>query len=242
MRAMSTKISFKLAAMAMTALLVTACAQSEENDPWEKFNRGMYRLNYVIDGLVLKPITQVYRGVVPEQGQEMVHHFVNNLQEPITFGNSVLQADPENSFVSLWRFMINSTFGLAGLFDVASDIGLKGRTTDFGQTMALYGVESGPYLFLPVLGPSNLRDGSGRVADAFMHPAMYVDDTGTSVALWSVTVVDTRSQYYNVIEDINKSSLDPYVTFRSGYKQRRANDIKKARAARDAAWEKAKAQ
>lgn len=243
MNSLPTTSRFKLAAVAALALLAAACTHlSDDNDPWEPFNRGMYRMNYVIDGLVLKPITQVYRGVMPERGQKMVHNFVLNLQEPITFGNSVLQADPQNSFVSLWRFLLNSTVGVGGLFDVASEVGLIERRTDFGQTLALYGIENGPYLFLPVLGPSNARDGLGRVADAFMHPAMYVDSTGASVALWTVTIVDTRSDNWDVIEDIQKSSLDPYVTFRSAYTQKRANDIKKARAARNAAWAKAKAQ
>ncbi len=233
---------FKLAMVAAAALLATACAavDGSENDPWEPFNRGMYRMNDVIDGLVLKPITQIYRGVIPEPGQKAVHNFVLNLQEPITFGNSVLQADPQNSFTSLWRFLLNSTVGVGGLFDVASAVGLIERRTDFGQTLALYGIESGPYLFLPILGPSSARDGLGRIADAFMHPASYVDNTGTSVALWTITAVDTRSDLFDVIEDVRKSSLDPYVTFRSAYSQRRANDIKKARAARNAAWEKAK--
>ncbi|MDX2074480.1 MAG: VacJ family lipoprotein [Alphaproteobacteria bacterium] len=233
---------WKLALVAALATLAVGCTQAEngDNDPWEPFNRGMYQFNSVLDGVVLKPITQIYRGVIPDEGQTMVHHFVENLQEPISFGNSVLQADPQNSFVSLWRFLLNSTIGVGGLFDVASDVGLKGRKTDFGQTLALYGVESGPYLFLPILGPSNARDGLGRVADAFMHPAMYVDDNGASIALWSVTVVDTRSDVYDIIEDIQKTSLDPYVTFRSSYTQRRNNNIKKASAARDAAWKKAK--
>jgi phospholipid-binding lipoprotein MlaA len=199
-------------------------------------------LNYVIDGLILKPVTQVYRGVMPEKGQTMVHNFVLNLEEPITFGNSVLQADAENSFTSLWRFLLNSTFGVGGLFDAAGEVGLKARRTDFGETLAIYGVESGPYLFLPILGPSGVRDGLGRVADAFMHPAMYVDDSGTSIALWSITAVATRSDKFDLIEDIQKTSLDPYVTFRSYYTQHRVNSIKKARAARDAALVKAKAQ
>lgn len=245
MRSLSALRSFKLLLVAASGLTFAACTQLSdraENDPWEPFNRGMYRLNYVIDGLLLKPVTQLYREVMPDQGQTMVHNAVSNLQEPFSFGNSVLQRDPENSFTSLWRFLLNSTVGIGGLFDVASEVGLKGRKADFGQTLALYGVESGPYLFLPVLGPSNLRDGLGRVGDAFMHPAMYTNDQGTSIAMWAVTAVDTRSQYYNVIEDIQKTSLDPYVTFRSGYTQRRANDIKKARAARDAALAKAGAQ
>ena len=245
MRRTNIKSQWKIAAVAALAVFASACSNlsdGSENDPWEPFNRGMYRLNYIIDGLVLKPITQVYRGVMPEKGQSLVHNFVLNLEEPITFGNSVLQADPENSFTSLWRFMLNSTIGLGGLFDVAGEVGLKARRTDFGETLAIYGVESGPYLFLPVLGPSGARDGLGRVADAFMHPAMYVNDTGTSVALWSITAVDTRSDKFDLIEDIQKTSLDPYVTFRSYYNQHRAAHIKKARAARAAALAKARAQ
>ena len=235
------KLTYIMAAAAV--MIATACAPmtDAENDPWEPINRGMYKLNSAIDMLVLRPVTYGYRYIMPERGEKMVHNFVLNLQEPITFGNSVLQGDPQNSFVSLWRFLLNSTVGVGGLFDVASDLGLIERRTDFGQTLALYGVESGPYLFLPIIGPSTGRDGLGRVADAFMHPAMYIDDTGTSVALWAVTAVDTRSDNWDLIADIQKTSLDPYVTFRSAYTQKRANDIKKARAARDAAWAKAKA-
>ena len=230
-----------LALAALCALGATACtsAPSDKSDPWEPFNRGMYKVNYVIDGAVLKPVTQFYRYAMPEQGQTMVHNFVLNIEEPVNFGNSALQGDPENSFATLWRFFINSTFGVAGLFDAASEVGLKNRKTGFGQTLALYGVESGPYLYLPVIGPSSARDGTGLVADAFMSPAMYVDSTGVSIALGAVTAVDKRSQYYDVIEDIKRTSLDPYVTFRSAYQQRRVNDNKKARDARNQAWEKA---
>ncbi len=236
------KLTMLVGVLALTAACTQASRDNVENDPWEPLNRGMYRTNYVIDGVVLKPITQIYRGVVPERGQAMVHNFVDNLQEPISFGNSLLQADPENSFVSLWRFLLNSTVGIGGLFDVASEVGLVGRSADFGQTLALYGVESGPYLFLPVLGPSNVRDGIGRVGDALSHPASYTNDSGLSIALWSVTALDTRSDNYDLLEDINKSSLDPYVTLRSYYIQHRNNSIEKARAARKAAQAKAATQ
>ena len=159
-------------AAALCVLSVTACTsipgEQSDADPWEPFNRGMYRVNYVFDGVVLKPVTQIYRGVIPQKGQTMVHNFVENLESPITLGNSLLQGDPENSFATLWRFLINSTFGVAGLFDAASEVGLKNRKADFGQTLALYGVESGPYLFLPVFGPSGARDGVGLAFDAFM--------------------------------------------------------------------------
>ncbi len=237
-----------IAAVASIALLATSTAcstpkgEATEYDPWESFNRPMYQLNYVVDGVVLKPITQVYRGVVPEYGREKVHNFVENLASPITFANSILQGDPENMFITLWRFMFNSTVGIGGLFDVASDLGLHNRKTDFGQTLALYGVENGPYLFLPIMGPSGARDGVGRVADYFTHPAAYVENDTTSLSLWAITAVDARSENYDLIEGIYKSSLDPYATFRSGYIQKRDSDIKKARASRDKVWQKMKTQ
>lgn len=230
------------ASLALTAACNTPVGDAADYDPWEPMNRSLYQASYVIDGVLLKPVTQIYRGVIPEYGQERVHNFVENLASPITIANSLLQGDPENTFISLWRFLFNSTIGIGGLFDVASELGLHGRTTDFGQTLALYGVENGPYLFLPIMGPSGVRDGVGRIADYFAHPAAYVDDTATSVSLWAVTAVDARNQNYDLIEDIYKTSLDPYATFRSGYIQKRDSDIRKARASRDAVWKRMKEQ
>lgn len=227
---------------AATVACTTPVGDTSENDPWEPMNRGLYQVSYVVDGIVLKPVTQIYRGVVPEKGQEMVHNFVENIGSPITFANSILQGDAENTFATFWRFLINSTVGVAGLFDVATSIGLTNRKTEFGQTLALYGVESGPYLFLPILGPSNLRDGVGRLVDAFTHPAMYVDNNAVAWSLWGITAVDTRSQNYDLLEDVYRSSLDPYATFRSGYTQKRNSANKKAQAARNKAWDKLKQQ
>lgn len=230
-----TRFAACLLMFAATVACTTPVGESTENDPWEPLNRGLYKVSYVIDGTVLKPITQVYRGVVPEQGQTMVHNFVENLASPITFANSVLQGDAENSLATLWRFLINSTVGVAGLFDVATSIGLTNRKTEFGQTLALYGVESGPYVFLPILGPSNVRDSLGRIVDAFTHPAMYVESDAAAITLWGVTAIDTRSQNYDLLEDVYRTSLDPYATFRSGYTQKRNSANKKAGAARDKA-------
>jgi len=228
--------------LAATVACTTPPGESAEYDPWEPMNRGLFQVNYVIDGVVLKPITQVYRAAVPEVGREKVHNFVENLASPVTFANSVLQGDPENSLATLWRFLLNSTVGLGGLFDVASAVGLTNRKTDFGQTLALYGAESGPYLFLPILGPSSARDGVGRIGDIFAYPPTYINNTPVSIALWATTAINARSENYDLIQDVYRTSLDPYATFRSGYVQRRANDNKKARVARDKAWQKIKQQ
>jgi phospholipid-binding lipoprotein MlaA len=217
--------------------------QGIDKDPLEPLNRAIFEFNRTLDGMLVRPVTQVYRGVVPEQGREMVSNFLGNLYSPVVFANSVLQADPQNSFATLWRFILNSTLGVLGIFDFAGDVvGLHNRDADLGQTFAMYGADEGPYLVLPLIGPSNVRDGFGRLGDMFFVPTNYADSGWVSVAAYTAMVIDTRSNNMQVIDDVFASSLDPYATFRSGYTQKRASDIKRAKASRDAAQEKAKAQ
>lgn len=211
-------------------------ADAADRDALEPYNRIAYEFNYTLDGLVLRPVTQVYRGVVPEEGRAMVSNVVDNLYSPVVFANSVLQGDPQNSFATFWRFMLNSTFGLGGLNDFATEAGLKNRSTDFGMTLALCDVDSGPYFVIPILGPSTVRDAGGRVADAFINPFNYMGDT-TSAAIWGTTAIDARSRNAKIIDQVYDNSVDPYTTFRSAYMQKRASDIKRARAAREKALE-----
>lgn len=199
-----------------------------DDDPLYPVNHAIYQFNYTFDGLVLKPVTMVYRGVVPGPGQEMVHNAVTNLYLPVVFANSVLQADPNNSLASMWAFFLNSSFGIVGLFDFAGTYGPYYRTTDFGQTLAIYGAGTGPYIVLPIIGPANGRDTVGRLADAFINPFNYIS-WGFSAGYWGATAIDTRSQNMKLIDDIYATSLDPYSTFRSGYTQHRAADIRRAK-------------
>lgn len=211
---------------------------SVDNDPIEPWNRTVFQLNRTVDGTVLKPVTLAYRWAVPAKGQEMVHNFITNLYTPVVFANSVLQLDPQNSFSSFWRFFVNTAFGIGGLFDVASETDLKVRETDLGQTFAMYGADTGPYLVLPIIGPSNARDALGRIGDAFINPFNHVDE-GASYVLWSTTAVDRRSINMKLIDDIYATSLDPYSTFRSAYTQKRSGDIRRALTEREKAWDKA---
>lgn len=208
-----------------------------DQDPLEGMNRGVYRFNYAVDKGILKPAAQIYRGVVPEPGREMVTNFLGNWYSPVVFTNSVLQGDPQNSFATLWRFLLNTTFGVGGLFDFASAAGLKNRPADFGETLAMYGVCSGPYIVLPILGPSNARDALGRLTDAFINPFNYID-SGLSMSIAGATAIDARSNNMKLLDDIYSSSLDPYSTFRSGYIQKRASDIRRAETSRDEALKK----
>lgn len=229
---------FSAAASAFAADDMDDLSSPVDDDPLSGFNHVMYEFNHGFDTVILKPVTEGYRYIVPEIGREMVSNAVENIYTPVVFFNSVLQGDPQNSFASFWRFAINTTFGIGGMFDVASEAGLKNRNTDFGQTLAMYGVDSGPYLVLPVIGPSSLRDGTGRLADALMNPFNYIDN-GTSAAIWTATAIDARSRNMKLIDDIYAVSLDPYITFKSAYEQHRAADIARAKASRQKALEKA---
>lgn len=202
-----------------------------DNDPLYPFNYAVFQFNRGFDTVLLRPITQGYRFVVPAKGQEMVSNAVRNIYLPVTFANSVFQLDPKNSMATFWTFTINSTLGVAGLFDIASEAGLSYRPTDFGQTMAIYGMDTGPYLVLPVIGPSNLRDATGRLTDAFINPFNYVEGAFSPI-MWGVTAVDKRSQSMKLIDDIYATSLDPYSTFKSGYTQHRSSEIRRAKVAR----------
>jgi len=208
--------------------------QAADTDPLEPINRGIFWFNNMFDKVVLKPVTQAYRFVVPEKGRTMVDNAITNLYTPVVFANSVLQADPQNSFATLWRFVLNSTVGIGGVFDVASEAGLHNRPADLGETFAFYGAGTGPYVVLPVIGPSNLRDAIGRLGDAFMTPTNYAGPW-IEYGVWGATAVNERSKNMQLIDDIFASSLDPYSTFRSGYTQKRVSDIRRAKTSRDKA-------
>lgn len=221
------------------ALTLSACADYTnqkalsdpdlEADETESLNRVMYSIHKGIDTIALKPVTDVYRFVVPDPGKRMVSNFVRNIGSPVVFFNSVMQGDQQNSFATFWRFIINTTVGVGGLFDVAGEAGLKNRSADFGQTLAVWGVPSGSYTFLPLLGPGTVRDTFGRIPDVLMDPVTWYYYDWASYTEAGLAAVNARHTNYQVIEDTYRSSLDPYATFRSGYLQRRTAEINKAR-------------
>lgn len=200
----------------------------DDNDPLEPVNRAIFKFNNVVDGYVIRPVAVGYRYVVPAWGRQRVTNVFYNISEPVTVLNSVLQADPENAFTALWRFIINSTFGLLGTFDAASELGLKARPEDFGQTLGVWGVKDSTYIVLPILGPSTLRDGVSLAADYYTNPfynGMIVHDDDVVWGMVIVNGLNKRTNLLDVTDDIDKNSLDPYATYRSAYLQKRANDI-----------------
>jgi len=195
-----------------------------EIDRMEGLNRAIYGFNTAVDTALIRPVSEVYKFVFPRMARDRVTLFFSNLQAPVVFLNSVLQADPQNSFVTLWRFLINSTLGVAGLFDIATDLGVPARNEeDFGQTLAVWGVGHGSYFVLPIVGSSSLRDTVGFAVDIVTNPFTYVfaNDEGLAIAMVSTQVVNTRARFGDFIDNTYETSLDPYATFRSLYLQRR---------------------
>ena len=195
---------------------------AEEVDPFEETNRSIYEFNESLDSNVLEPVSRAYKNNMPESAQKGIGNFLDNLGDVSTLANQILQFKPIESAETLARILVNTTIGLGGLFDVASDMGLITEDEDFGQTMAVWGVEQGPYVVLPLLGPSTVRDGIGTYVD-LTSPANMVDEIG-EVGVSVINVVDKRVDLLP-ITDILDQSDDPYITMRSSYLQKRNNDI-----------------
>ncbi|MDH3639948.1 MAG: VacJ family lipoprotein [Gammaproteobacteria bacterium] len=195
------------------------------NDPLEGFNRRMFDFNDFLDRKLLRPAAQGYRNVVPTPVRRGIGNFFRNLLEPTNVINNLLQGKPEQAVSDLWRFIMNSTIGVIGFRDVATAMGLERHQEDFGQTFAVWGFGSGPYLVLPFLGPSNVRDGLGLIPYyVYTDPRLIVEDTITEVALISVNVVDTRAQLLSTSR-VLELQLDPYVFTREAVRQRRLDLI-----------------
>ena len=195
---------------------------AEEVDPFEETNRSIYEFNESLDSNVLEPVSRAYKNNMPEAAQKGIGNFLDNLGDVSTLANQILQFKPIESAETLARILVNTTIGLGGLFDVASDMGLVTEDEDFGQTMAVWGVEQGPYVVLPLLGPSTVRDGIGTYVDLTSPANMVgeIDEVGVSI----INVVDKRVDLLP-ITDILDQSDDPYITMRSSYLQKRNNDI-----------------
>lgn len=203
------------------------------NDPLEPTNRFLYRVNNVLDDNVVKPVAQGYRYVVPAVVRRSISNALSNVSSPVIFANDVLQGHPRYAAETVTRFVVNSTVGVAGFFDVANGLGLPPhQNASFGTTLALWGVGDGPYLFLPLLGPSNIRDTGGLGGDALLDPFVWASFGGVSTLELSragVGGVSAREQLLDPVDQVKQNSLDPYATFRSAYRQRRAADIAAAR-------------
>lgn len=204
-----------------------ASVEVPANDPLEGMNRAIYRFNEQADRYVLKPVAEGYDAVAPDPVKTGVSNFFDNAYQPVVVLNELLQGKFHYGMQSLARLAVNTTVGLVGVVDVASrmDDPLPRRKEDFGQTLAVWGVGEGPYLVLPLLGPSNLRDAFGLVPDWFSQPITYIEN---DTARWSLTALDGVDARYRLLAAgavMDEAALDPYAFVRSAYRQNRARQI-----------------
>jgi len=227
----------------LSALALSACAGSKPatgddeavNDPYESTNRFFYKVDDTLVRYTIKPVAQGYVAVVPTPVRTGLHNVLTNLSSPVLFTNDVAQASPKRASDTFMRFIINSTIGGLGIFDVATDWGSPGHETNFGVTLGLWGVPAGPYLYLPLLGPSSTRGIAGTALDTAVDPFTYVPHGYGLITLnwarYGLGIVDTYSRVSGDLDHVKAGALDPYATFRSLYRQHVQSQLDEARAA-----------
>ena len=198
-------------------------------DPIESFNRGIFFFNDMLDTLVLRPVAVVYGFILPEVAKRAVRNFFANLSSPILLGNDLLQFTFNDAAVTTGRFVINSTLGVAGLFEVAEDFGLEAHHADFGQTLHSYGVGQGFYVMLPLFGPATARDAVGLAVDGFLTPITYLLDFPVLLGLAVGEGISRRESLIEALDDLRETSLDYYAAVRGAYYQDRAVELRKGR-------------
>jgi phospholipid-binding lipoprotein MlaA len=217
-------------ALAVTTLLLTACAsqntarQRNPQDPFERVNRPIYTFNDTLDRAIVKPAARGYRFIAPDFVETGVSNFFDNLYYPTVIVNDMLQGKVKNTFKDTGRFLVNTTVGVGGLFDPATRFGLQENDEDFGQTLGKWGLSSGPYLMLPFLGPSTVRDGFGLLVDQGTQVTTYLDDDGLRYGLTALGLLDTRARLLSA-EAALGDSFDRYAVLRSVYLQRRQYQV-----------------
>ncbi len=218
--------SLKCIALLTACVLAGGCATNRAelsdpvNDPWEPYNRKMYRFNDAIDRAVLAPVARGYKKVTPDPVEKGVSNFVSNLTYPVTVINLALQGKMADSGKHLTRFLVNSTFGVLGIFDVAGPSGVPAVQEDFGQTLAVWGYEDSRYFILPLFGPSTVRDTFGRVVDRSVDPISYLSTEEDIYWPRVLSVIDLRAGLLETTDSL-EDSYDPYLLMRDGYLQNR---------------------
>ena len=223
----------------LLAGMLGGCATQGNKDPLEPMNRGIYKFNDTVDKAAIKPVAGAYKAVIPSPVRTGVNNFFNNLGTFVTLINNLLQFKLDKAMTDAGRLAINSTFGIAGLIDVASMDGVEKNNEDFGQTLAYWGWENSTYIVLPFLGPSTLRDTGGLVVDsAVFDPIYYVEDVPARNSALALKFVDRRSQYLPASDLLDEAALDPYAFMRDAYMQRRNSQVHDGEVQKDT-WEDA---
>lgn len=205
-----------------SALLLSGCAvNGDRRDPIEPLNRGIYQFNEVVDKALIKPVAQGYNELLPQPVRTGVGNFFSNLDDVLVIFNDLLQFKLTQAVSDFSRVLWNTTVGVLGLFDVSSSMGLEKHNEDFGQTLGYWGIADGPYIMLPILGPSSLRDTLGRVVDWQVDPLVQHYNVAERNTASVVKVEDMRARLLKTDKVLDEAAIDPYVFLRDAYLQRR---------------------
>ncbi|WP_438970301.1 MlaA family lipoprotein [Methylophaga sp.] len=222
---MSNFSAFVRLSLITTFLLMTGCATTNQsagvNDPLEGYNRAMYQFNDALDTAVIKPVAKGYDTVVPAPISHGVSNFFSNLNDITVIINDLLQGKFNQAYRDTYRFVVNTTVGVAGIFDVASLNGFTKNNEDFGQTLGVWGAKPGAYIVLPLFGPRNVRDSFGLVGDMFTDPVMYVEGDDARLAIVGTRVIDSRASLLSAEKVLDEAATDEYSYVRDAYMQRR---------------------
>jgi phospholipid-binding lipoprotein MlaA len=211
-----------------TLLLLQACASvknADVRDPWESMNRSVYNFNEALDNAAIKPAAKVYTALLPSPVRTGIHNFFGNLGDVWTLANTAMQLKGQATAETFMRITVNTFWGLGGVLDVASEMRLEKRNEDFGQTLGYWGVKPGPYVVLPILGPSTMRDSLATPIDMQANVVQQFNDTATRNVLTGMRVMDVRSGLLESLDVIKAAALDPYTFIRDAYLQKRENDV-----------------
>ena len=222
----------QLIVLSLVMSFLVGCASIPEGqprskkDPWELVNRNVFSFNESIDKYAIKPITKVYEFIFPVYVRERFSNVFANVGDVYTAVNQLLQGKPKTAVEDLTRVIVNSTFGIGGIFDVATEAGLEKHSEDFGQTFGVWGIKDGPYMMLPLLGPSNVRDTVGWAFDIQTDILLtYIDNIPVRNAITGIRIVDQRSKYLSSTSLLGEAAFDKYTFIRDAYIQRRRNRI-----------------
>jgi phospholipid-binding lipoprotein MlaA len=212
--------------MAAAMALLAGCAMGPtRDDPFEPFNRAMYAVHEPIDTHVVRPFIDGYTKYTPAPLRIAISNFFNNIDDLFSAINDVLQGKRDKFGNDMGRVTINSGLGLGGLIDIASQIGVERGNEDFGQTFGVWGIDQGPYLFIPLFGPTTVRDGSGWIARLYLGPTGYIPDVPTRNVIYGIGAIDARYQAQDAISFVDEAALDRYAFIRRAYLQRRLYQV-----------------
>jgi phospholipid-binding lipoprotein MlaA len=219
---MQTTIRVSALSLVLVTLLGCAAAPAKKDprDPWERMNRSIYGFNTAVDHAVLRPVARGYKKVTPSFVRTGISNFFDNLDYPLVIVNDLLQARFKQAGADTGRLLMNTTLGIGGLLDPASSAGLTKYDNDFGLTLARWGAGKGPFFELPFLGPSDVRDGAGRLVDSFASPRNYINDNTVKYTLWGVQLLDVRYRLL-ATDPLVDAAYDPYLFVKNAYLQRR---------------------